>query len=201
MSTKIYNGFKFKSSNIATIQKNLLKLKDPAIVIAASLMNQHSTVNDFINGIRSSNIERIKDIKENLTISTPKYKLWEIFKEFYMYEFIPYYLPNIEFRIHIYAYKNNEIYGVWTGDYKYCEILKPYIINFYYQNQSDKPDYISDKDWKYRAKVWNSMINWSLSDTSILREIIVMNRIEYIDVNNNIKKAFFNILESLGYNK
>jgi len=38
MSTKIYNGFKFKSKDISRIQSNLLKLTDPVVILEKEII-------------------------------------------------------------------------------------------------------------------------------------------------------------------
>ncbi len=51
--------------------------------------------------------------------------------------------------------------GMFFGDYSYYKILfedTENIADYHYQNQTDKPDDISDTEWKRRAKDWDKAI-------------------------------------------
>jgi hypothetical protein len=49
-------------------------------------------------------------------------------------------------------------YCDWTmGDVLNFLAEEPRLVDFHYQNQTDKPDHISEMDWYKRERVWNGM--------------------------------------------
>lgn len=45
------------------------------------------------------------------------------------------------------------------GIEKLSETLSPAFTDFHYQNQVDQPDNVSDEEWEYRERVWDSVFN------------------------------------------
>lgn len=73
---------------------------------------------------------------------------------------------NYDFYFHLnlclYPY-DGETYGVAFGADKVIEkfLDLPEVSDFHYQNQTDKPDEISEEEWKYRGKVWDDILGYT----------------------------------------
>lgn len=73
---------------------------------------------------------------------------------------------NYDFYFHLnlclYPYEG-ETYGVAFGADKIIEKFQalPEVMDFHYQNQTDKPDEISEEEWEHRGKVWDDILGYT----------------------------------------
>lgn len=62
--------------------------------------------------------------------------------------------------IHIMPTKDKLLFTLYVEKEEFKEIIesKPFVLEYMYQNQTDKPDDISDEEWEERAKDWDEAI-------------------------------------------
>jgi hypothetical protein len=176
MSTKIYNGIKFKSKNLDEIINSLVELRHKV---------KPKVIDRLVNEI-SANNKNLYNL--NLTDHTLFYRdlLEKLKKEWNL---------NIDdigigYRVFIYYYpKDCNYYGYYINYNYFPDQENPLFTNdialdFHYQNQTDKPEDISDDAWKYRLNVWDYCLPGlgRLQERGLRFDIINDSFIDYLDI-------------------
>lgn len=127
MSTKIYDAYQSTTTDICKLFKYFKQLKQTRV--------------DYYNSIILDTI-KIEDIKqlEKMTTETPylKYKFSESVVVY------PY-----KDRVFVQFFGNNDLMKIVNK----CKLFK----DFHYQNQTDKPERLTEKEWRNREKIWDNI--------------------------------------------
>ena len=177
MSTKIYNGIKFKSNNWKEVLDQLISVREAAKEIAMKKLTDKELA-AFI-----------------LTSKTQDLSEWDIYSELERaceaeYSGIgrsPAFVPRINFSVILYPTREGDIYGCYFGD-QYFSLLEPYVTDFHYQNQTDPPDDVSDEDWEFRGKKWDELLDNRFSDTGFEFNVMSISHLGMINIVKQISK-------------
>ena len=186
MSTKLYNGIKFKSNKLSTVIRQLHSLKEESIKkVQESFENPESR--NFLSMcifymICEENGESFTYEKDGKKIPCHwifERKLREKIREPYC---------NIgfdcKFSVTIFERKN-KLYGVFFDqtNENYKQLFdKDIAVDYHYQNQTDKPDEISWRDWK---DIFDDIsVLWISSEAGVVYNIVTEDDI-------NISKEIF----------
>lgn len=169
MSLKVYNGIKFKTKKLPEIIKYLHSIKDkakansvkhikekPDRVIYALTENMDEVFNpDF----KLDKWEAQQKLRANLS------KTWRTVED-----------PSFLFSVCIIPWTDGNVYGISYHDDidENRALLDEIAIEYHYQNQTDKPDEISTRDWNKRGKIWNEIFDdyVSAGDAGMIYEIV-----------------------------
>ena len=172
MSTKIYNGIKFKSNNWKEVLEQLLSIRESAKELAMTKLSDEELA-AFI-----------------LTSKTQSLSEWEIYSELESAlegGKSPAFTPRINFSVILYPTREGDIYGCYFGD-GYFKLLEPYVTDFHYQDQTDQPDDVSDDDCDFRRKKWDELLDNRFSDTGFEFNIISISHLGMINIVKQISK-------------
>lgn len=159
MSTKIYNGFKFKNPNPFVIRKQLIvfqkHIRDITRRIYANLQAQH------VSAIFDDTYHKRRDYSPNI-LNESHGEMIKYLKEFNDHE------SPFQCQIGIYPISSNKTLGQFFCLHHYEEHIRqaPWFIEYHYQNQCDKPEEISARQWSQRQKDWNVVFDESWIPTS-----------------------------------
>lgn len=179
MSIKIYNGFKINSNNIEDLfdfKSNLRhKLLDKSYKkVKKNFVKEFCSLRD--HRVYFSNINNIEVSNQIYDILIKEYKDFLSSMNEYSYFRNPDY--DAALKIHIYKGKSG-ILGIYNSedsfDYHKDIFNFPIIEDYMYQNQTDKPENISEEDWDFRKEDWLYALN---------NEICVLNIIDRYDLLN-----------------
>ena len=151
MSLKVYTGIKFKSKNLNEILGQLNSIKEQAIKnVIEYYINNPVQIEEFIQSknFDESYINEVTDcISEQKVNSDTMYTFVKSFKSSMAKDYIDWADIYAKFIVHIIPYKG-KYYGYYTcGDIKENEkLLFQFVDDFYYQNQTDKPDDITTRE-------------------------------------------------------
>ena len=147
MSTKLYNGIRFKSRNMGDILQQLISIRKDAVKIANELLT----------------IEEIKSfIILNNLIGADCHKIYKALVTDLNSDCRTLLSINFNFTISLIPEKNGYVYGYYFADHQkeYFEMIEPFVEDYHYQNQCDKPDNISNREWNNRRKKWNKLLGY-----------------------------------------
>jgi len=177
MSTKLYNGIKFKSNDIREVLDQLISIKNKANEIALDLLDDRSLAL-FIESNNLLDKDKWEISREILdALESSNYNKWK-FK------------PRMYFSVVIYPTKEGDIYGYYFDSDKkeFNDLLKPFYTDFHYQNNSDKPDDISDEEWKFRELKWDELLPGDkFADSGLKYDIVTGDTLDIFDLQDKIK--------------
>lgn len=177
MSTKIYNGIKFKSKNISKVLSQLISIKKEAKEISKNLI----TKRDLELFIRSNNLQDLDPFE----IVRELFLAMEVKENSNRWHFV----PRIDFTVFIYPTKEGDIYGYYQDSNRpeYQELLKPFYTDFHYQNNSDRPSDITEEEWEFRRNKWDELIDYKFKDTGFTYELVSQSDLDIFDFLDVVK--------------
>lgn len=162
MSTKIYNGLKFKETNLIAILKQLQGIVPKAKEIA----RKHVIDIEIGKIVALKNLFDVDkyEVLKQLELSSAKPELSKNWEDLC-----------IDFSVFIYPHSNGNYYGYHFCDLRdYKSLLTEFTEDYHYQNQSDQSNYDWEKepwnemseerqkelseDWKEREEVWEELL-------------------------------------------
>lgn len=169
MSLKVYNGIKFKTKKLPEIIKYLHGIKDQAKANSVKHVREHP---DRVVYALTENIDEVfkpdfkldkweaqKKLRANLG------KTWRTVED-----------PNFLFSVCIIPWTDGNVYGVsyHDGIEENRALLDEIADEYHYQDQTDKPDEITTRDWNKRSRIWNDIFDdyWSAGDAGMTYEIV-----------------------------
>lgn len=195
MSLKIYDGFKCSITDLCQLNSEIEKYQKKVQILADNLLC--SKVAEIAVELFDLHTCGLLSTKRHDFTKDPSFRkagrdkvsvrLDEIKRTQYRDPEI-----DIECNILFIPYRSH-LYGILYCDqekWKSLWLSLPFISDFHFQNQTDPPEKVSDRDWKERSRVWNSIFN-SCSVPAYLgfnREI-VENRF-YFEVQKKLEKDF-----------
>jgi len=176
MSTKLYNGIKFKSNNIREVLDQLISIKDKAKQIALDSIKDKD-LDLFINCNKLLEKDPFDISREMLTAMDNTHSgIWR-------------FVPNIHFSVVIYPTVEGDIYGYYFDSNKkeYRDLLEPFYTDFHYQNQSDRPDDISNEEWDFRCAKWDELLEDRFKETGLSYEIVTGESFDIWEIEDKVK--------------
>jgi len=157
MSTKIYNGIKFKVDDIYDLYEKLNHFKEKSIVLYREMLNERYP--RYLENIMK------KNYKENGIFKN----LWDISDEL-IYELKKSRMILLKNKIQIYPHiKTKELYGYYVLDFESEKLLnkQDWVLDYHYQNQTDSPDNISYDEFSKRGDMWDELFDdsYNINDT------------------------------------
>ena len=187
MSTKLYNGIRFKTDDIYQLFEELKGIKEKAIKIGMDNLCSLDTLCHFIldNKLSNFNTYEVKNaLVDNLR---GKYRT--------MLD------PLFNFSILIFPYKG-KLYGYYFYDglYEYSELIAEIADDYSYQNQTDRPETISEEEYEEREKIWEDILGYdTMSERGLKYNVVSADNI--FDDNERFKRLMSSIKEALEYLK
>ena len=170
MSTKIYNGVRFKAKTLSEIIKQLHKVSEDAVKNTVDLFKQ----NDFYFNLLYHVAKKYE--KENNSTIDSSFELGLALQDILKKSDNPFPLL---FNVTIFENKGI-FYGIYFDDSNnnYKLLFDNDIVeDFHYQDQSDRPENISNEEWDERCEVWEEIFDeispaWVPSEAGVTYEII-----------------------------
>ncbi len=177
MSTKLYNGIKFKSNNMREVLDQLMSIKKRANDIAIDLLDDRSLALfiDTNNLLDKDKWETTREVIDALDSSN--HNRWK-FK------------PRLHFSVVVYPTKEGDIYGYYFDSDKkeFYDLLKPFYTDFYYQNQTDPPTDVSEEEWKFRELKWDELLPGDkFSDSGLQYDIVTGETLDIWELEDKIE--------------
>lgn len=177
MSTKLYNGIKFKSNNMREVLDQLMSIKKRANDIAIDLLDDRSLALfiDTNNLLDKDKWETTREVIDALDSSN--HNRWK-FK------------PRLHFSVVVYPTKEGDIYGYYFDSDKkeFYDLLKPFYTDFHYQNQTDPPTDVSEEEWKFRELKWDELLPGDkFSDSGLQYDIVTGETLDIWDLEDKIE--------------
>lgn len=88
---------------------------------------------------------------------------------------IAYLFLRFNFSICVIPYKDGNIYGgLFCDNVNYKKYIEPYAEEFHYQDQTDRPEEITEEEWENRRNIWDKIFDkfWTFSEVGLKYEII-----------------------------
>lgn len=154
MSTKLYTGIKFKSNKLGEVIRQLHSLKEEAVKRVQKTFEDQDSPNFIRMCIFYMILEKEGKKFEN-------YFHFERELKRKMRE--PYSDIGFDFKFSVVIYeRKNKLYGTYF-DHTYKNYQKLFdegiAVDYHYQDQCDKPDEVSWRDWNFRKKVWEDIFD------------------------------------------
>jgi hypothetical protein len=176
MSTKLYNGIKFKSNNIREVLDQLMSIKKSANEIALDLLDDRSLAL-FIEANNLLDKDKWEISREILdALESSNYNKWK-FK------------PRLHFSVIVYPTKEGDIYGYYFDSDKqeFNDLLKPLYTDFHYQNQTDPPTDVSEEEWEFRELKWDELLPGDkFADSGLQYDIVTGDTLDIWDLQDKI---------------
>lgn len=176
MSTKLYTGIKFKSNKLSTVIRQLNGLKEEA---------KKNVMETFQKKEKSWNFVHLLLLYEKeLEKGTRIEDSWDFERILHKELRQPYNDFDFEFGVTIFERKN-KLYGIYYDQtHKNYNMLfdRDIAVDYHYQNQTDKPEDISNRDWDFREEVWEDIFEdisalWIPSEAGAVYKIVDVNDI------------------------
>ncbi len=177
MSTKLYNGIKFKSNNMREVLDQLMSIKKRANDIAIDLLDDRSLALfiDTNNLLDKDKWETTREVIDALDSSN--HNRWK-FK------------PRLHFSVVVYPTKEGDIYGYYFDSDKkeFYDLLKPFYTDFHYQNQTDPPTDVTEEEWNFRELKWDELLPGDkFSDSGLQYDIVTGETLDIWDLEDKIE--------------
>lgn len=176
MSTKLYNGIKFKSNNIKEVLDQLMSIKEKANEIALDLLDDESLAL-FISANNLLDKDKWEISREMIdALESSNYNKWH-FK------------PRMYFSVVIYPTQEGDIYGYYFDSDKqeFNDLLKPFYTDFHYQNQTDPPNDVTEEEWEFRQLKWDELLPGDkFKDSGLQYDIVTGDTLDIWDLQDKI---------------
>lgn len=163
MSTKIYNGIRFKSKNIQEVTQQLISLRPKAIEIGNKSVNENISL-AFASALMNADEKLKKHLTKESFEENPKtffFYLNLAIKDSFKRECRKIYEPTFLFSVMLFPSADGNLYGYYLNDNnrEYSKLLLENIAEeFHYQNQVDPPQHIPEEQWEERERIWDEIL-------------------------------------------
>lgn len=170
MSTKLYNGIKFKSNKLGTVIRQLHGLKEEAIKNVMETFANKGELNFILTCLLYG-----KSVQEDKS-NDNAWRIERILRRELR-------KPNNDFcfmfKVVIFERKN-KLYGIYYDHSKlnYQMLFdRDIAVDYHYQDQCDKPDDVSNRDWNFREEVWSDIFDdistlWIPKEAGVVYDIV-----------------------------
>ena len=206
MSTKIYSAYKLKEGiNFMQLMQINYQMKEQIIsdfvsrisitlaVKVDKIMNnlEESAKNETYSEAVRNTIHRIMKNE----CETPEFDLYFRLYDDLSSEFKDF---SIEQAKMVYILHNDDIFAMFFGSYRYEKYIlqNDNFSDYHYQNQTDRPEDISDEEWQQREKYWDEAIG---PDYIPINHGMLFTFLDYdsYDVEKRIIQEFDNAMEKV----
>lgn len=176
MSTKLYNGIKFKSNNIKEVLDQLISIKETAKKIAIdSISDRELGLFIVTNKLLDKDYYTItRELIE--AVDSNSYNKWS-------------FVPRLHFSVVIYPTKEGDIYGYYFDSNKkeFRDLIEPFYTDFHYQNQTDPPTDVTEEEWDFRREKWDELVDYKFKDTGLTYELVTGDDLDIFGLEEKIK--------------
>lgn len=190
MSTKIYNGFKFKIKDITELHRSMNILRTEFNNIRDGMMLDQMTEDCFSLFDRRTISPDLFDEPVMRKVVNETYARQEEVRIKQVRD------PSVDFSFEICVYPHNgEFYGqFFTEQRTLTEMLKKkcYFEDFSYWNNVDEPEGVTKEEWNNRERVWEEILsdsNYIPSRAGFTYEIVPLSGYVNIDAQKIIDNA------------
>ena len=191
MSLKVYSGIKFKSDDIQEVVSQLHERKNKAWKNSIDYAKANPDLFVWC---------AVKEFEDAFGVDIDDRKFqWDAadkIKASLKKQFREYDDPNFTCRVVVIPW-NGHLYGcAYPENIKANEELIAEIADeYHYQDQTDKPDEISDEEWDERSEVWNAIFDkyWTPAEAGLTYELVAPENFKpnYIkEIFENFRKEF-----------
>lgn len=175
MSLKVYNGIKFKSKDICEVVAQLYAIKKHAVKNSNEYARAHGEL--IFRTLHSKGMfKNIDDLFERELTSDDYLDIWNVLVESLDSRMRERGTINFNFVIAIIPWTDGNIYGISYHDDipENYELLKDIADEYHYQNQTDRPESLTDDEWEERSVVWNNIFDKYVcpNDAGMIYEIV-----------------------------
>lgn len=176
MSTKIYNGIKFKSRDWKEVLDQLISIKKEAVKIG----------ND---SIKKRDLELF--IPTNKLIDSDYFEIFDTLRSAIGEDYTrKAFVPNFKFSVILYPSLEGDIYGVYFNDInEYLPLLNPFFDEYCYYDNSDQPEDLTEEEWSERGRRWDEMVPDRFTDTGFKYDIVSPSDLDRSIVQGKIKEV------------
>ena len=176
MSTKLYNGIKFKSNNIKEVLDQLISIKETAKKIAIDSISDRE-LGLFIVTNKLLDKDYYTTTRELIeAVDSNSYNKWS-------------FVPRLHFSVVIYPTKEGDIYGYYFDSNKkeFRDLIEPFYTDFHYQNQTDPPTDVTEEEWDFRREKWDELVDYKFKDTGLTYELVTGDDLDIFGLEEKIK--------------
>lgn len=176
MSTKLYNGIRFNSCRLGEVIRQLHGLKEESVKRVMEDFEDERSMNFLLMAMKyKSWAENGLDVSDRFLFER---ELKDEIRKDWCTAFC------VDFRVTIFERKGR-LYGMYFDHTRrnYRDLFDKGIAeDYHYQDQTDKPDGISDKDWNFRNRVWSDIFDgiscvWKPSEGGATYDIVTVDDI------------------------
>jgi hypothetical protein len=192
MSTKVYNGIKFKSKDYAEIVSQLHSIREKAIENS----RKHFIDDPYPMGgllIEEKFADSVDELIE-MDFETDRNKKWEvrrIVEASLEKRWRKNYEPEFLFSVVVIPWTDGNVYGCFYDDriHENRELLNEFVDEYHYQNQTDQPDDIDDEEWEERREIWDDIFDkyFTPGEAGFVYEIVKPDDLDIDTVEEAIK--------------
>lgn len=188
MSTKIYNGIKFNTSDIYDLYDKLNIFKEESIKLYREMFDDR--LPDILTYVMKEHYKKTGNLED----------MWNIGDEF-IDSLKKDRMILLKNTIQIYPHpKTKELYGYFILDNK-SEISlldKDWVSDYHYQNQTDPPEDISYEDFEKRSDMWDDLFtdSYKIQDSGFEYKIYDITEIS-IYMDKVFRKTYKELCESI----
>ena len=168
MSTKIFNGMKFKSKDWKEVLDQLMELKPKALELVKI---EDDDLDYFI-------------AKDNL-LDKDAFDIWNHLKS------SDHFIGSFHFKVVLFPTKEGDIYGYYMGNNKYTKLLDDIYDEFNYWNHTDGPEDMDYADWEWQGMKWDELLgdHFNISDAGLNFSIISINDLNSSLIRKQIREV------------
>ena len=157
MSTKIYNGIKFNSTDWKEVLEQLRSIKEEAV--EQSLNRLTAGLTQFIIG--------------NKLLDKDYYEIYTELKSALRNPVRSSFLPGFNFSVILYPTREGDIYGYYfDGLSTHSKLLDQFVTEYAYYDNTDHPDDIDYVDWCARGDKWDELVTHTFAEAGFLYNIV-----------------------------
>ena len=162
MSTKIYNGIKFKTRDYAEVVSQLYSIKEKAIENSKkNLIDDPYSIGGLL--IEEKFADSVDELIE-MDFEIDRNKIWEVLRivqRSLEKRWRKFYDPSFLFNVVVIPGPDGNIYGCYYDDKipGNRDLLNEFVDEYHYQNQTDQPEDIDDEEWDERRSIWDEIFD------------------------------------------
>lgn len=161
MSTKIYNGFKFKDSDFRRIHEQMEELR--AFIKVDAKIRTIDYLRERV--VKEFDMAASRNLKlEPRLVGRLSMDLWDRQRKIVDTKRRD---PEVDFSFSIVILidpKTDAFYGLFYTEQKDWELhvqSMPWFVDYSYWNNTDRPTSISKEEWEERSQTWERVVGWS----------------------------------------
>ena len=168
MSTKIFNGMKFRSKDWKEVLDQLIALKPNALEL-----------------VKIEDDDLYYLIENDNLLDIDEFDIWNHLKSSDRF------IRSFHFKVVLFPTKEGDIYGYYMGNNKYTKLLDDIYDEFNYWNHTDGPADMDYADWEWQGMKWEELLDdrFNISDAGLNFNIIGINDLNSALIRKQIREV------------